>query len=510
MYLECRGISKTYGGTVRALQDVDLTVTRGHVHAIIGENGAGKSTLAKILGGLVQRDGGSISFKDQDYRPLSPRDADALGIGMVHQHFTLFPSLTVAENVILGREPTAGGRLDMARAVREVSDLASEYGMPVDPRRRVRELSVGERQRVEILKALYRDVELLILDEPTAVLTPQEVEGLFRGVQKLIAERYTVILIGHKLEEVLAVADEITVLRRGRVVGTHRKQDATKEQLVKMMVGTDLAIDRQRAYGMPGDDVLEIVRLSVTGDRGRPLLEDISLSVRDREIVGVAGVEGNGQVELERVLCGLVVPTSGRVTLGGVDVTRVGPRRRRDLGLSYVPADRMQWGCAPAASVLDNAISHTYRHHGGLGMLGRAALRRGVERMFGRFDVRAPNLLAPISALSGGNIQKLILGRELDIGEGGPPQAILVFNPTRGIDIRGVEYIHDLLVSYRDSGCAILLVSTDLDEIIALSDRIAVLFAGRVVAVLPGRGQSTKEQLGSFMLQGNAENVGAS
>lgn len=504
-YLVCEGLEKTYDGSVRALQGVSLAVERGKVHAFIGENGAGKSTLAKVIGGMVAPDGGSMQFAGQPYAPTSPRDAHARGIGMVHQHFALFPTLTVAENIVLGDEPTRFmGQVDAARAVEEVRALSEEYGMPLDPRRRVRDLSVGEQQRVEILKALRRDVELLILDEPTAVLTPQEVEKLFKGVRRLIRENRTVIFIAHKLEEVLAIADEITVMRRGQVVGHRSRSEATKEDLVRLMVGEDLPLQAHHYGRDPGPEKLALRDVSAHDERGRLEIDGITLTVRAGEIVGLAGVEGNGQQALEQVLGGLIEPTSGSVMLDGNDISRATPARRRAKGLVYVPADRLEWGCAPRASVFENAITQCYRSAATAGVLNRSRLRTMVRAMFERFDVRAKHLESPISTLSGGNIQKLILARELGNERMERLKAIVISSPSRGIDIRGVEFIHDLLTKYRDAGSAVLLISTDLDEILRLSDRIGVLYAGRLVAMLPGQGRTSKTELGQYMLQGDA------
>ncbi len=502
-YLVCEGLSKTYGGTLRALHGVSLSVERGKVHAFIGENGAGKSTLAKIIGGMVAPDAGSMSFDGKPYAPGKPRDAHAHGIGMVHQHFTLFPALTVAENIVLGDEPTRLGQVDIARAVEEVRALSEEYGMPLDPRRRLHDLSVGEQQRVEILKELRRDVELLILDEPTAVLTPQEVERLFKGIRRLIRENRTVIFIAHKLEEVLAIADEITVMRKGRVVGHRDRAEATKEELVQLMVGESLPVHERRYGAEPGGEKLVTRELTIRDERGRPELDGITLSVNAGEILGLAGVEGNGQQALEQVLGGLITPTTGSVVLNGAAITRASPARRRRLGLAYVPADRLEWGCAPQASVFENAMTQCYRRESTAGILRRRRLRQVVRSMFKRFDVRAPDLDSPISSLSGGNIQKLILARELGSERSERLEAIVISNPSRGIDIRGVQFVHDLLAGYRDAGCAILLISTDLDEILALSDRIGVLYTGRLVAMLPGQGRTSKTELGRYMLQGD-------
>lgn len=511
-HLEVNNLHKTYEGTVHALQGVSLTVRRGTVHAIIGENGAGKSTLAKIIGGVVPFEEGELTLKGTPYRPSSPREASSLGIGMVHQHFKLFPSLTVAENIVIGSEPLRGPTIDRDRAEREVRELSVRYGMPLDPRTRVRDLSVGEQQRVEILKALYLDVELVIFDEPTAVLTPQEIQRLFKGIRRLTSEGQTVIIIAHKLEEILAISDEITVLRRGRLVGNRSTADVSREELVRLMVGDELDLNKQRSYGTPGGDVrLEIDGLTFLGSRGRTLLDDVSLTVSSGEILGIAGVEGNGQIELEQVLSGLITPSDGAVKLNGRDITRANPLERRRLGLASIPSDRLAWGCSPTASVFDNSISQLHREYNTGGFLKVAVLKRKVNEIFSAFDVRSPGMAVQMDTLSGGNMQKLILGRELTVERRSSattveevPEVLVVATPTRGIDVRGVEFIHDLLCRYRDAGCAILLISTDLDELLALSDRIAVLFAGGIAALMEGARRTSKEELGRYMLQGAA------
>lgn len=502
---EARSVSRHFDAVV-ALDGVSLGIRAGEVHAIIGENGAGKSTIAKVLAGMVPFDAGEISFERRDYRPSSPRDAAESGIGIVHQHFMLFPSLTVAENIVLGSEPGHPLKFDSDRAVQEVRDLSERYGMPFDPTRRLGDLSVGEQQRVEILKALRRDVELLILDEPTAVLTPQEVERLFKGIRRLIGEGYTVIVIAHKLEEVLEIADDITVLRRGRVVATRRCEDTTKQELVRLMVGDDLS-PKGHTYGTAGAPVLTIDDITLGTQTGLRALDGINLTVNAGEIVGVAGVEGNGQFELEQVLGGLQPVSSGAIWLSGVDITHRSARTRANMGLAYIPGDRLVWGCAPTESVFNNAISRDYHAESRFGVLRKGALRQQLKEAFARFDVRTPGQWLPVSNLSGGNIQKLILGREL---HGRPHKAIVVAMPTRGIDIRGVAFIHDLLRRYRDDGCAVLLISTDLDEIISLSDRIAILYDGAVVAVVEGGGKPTKEELGAYMLHGSTMQPAAS
>ncbi|MCW5819429.1 MAG: ATP-binding cassette domain-containing protein [Trueperaceae bacterium] len=543
-YLECHKLGKAYDGT-RALQDVSLRVGRGRVHAVIGENGAGKSTLAKVIAGLVPFDSGTLTLAGRPYRPASPRQAAAAGVGMVHQQPMLFSSLSVAENVVLGKEP---GRLTVDRALArsEVETVARRYGTFIDPRAKVADLSVGERQRVEILRALYLGADLLIFDEPTAALAPQEVAEFLAGVRRLAAEGRTVVLIAHKLDEVLAVADDVTVLRAGRNVFSGPASAVSESELVGLMVG-GVAVGAAAAtgaraappgpvaaaaegdpYGSPGAVSLAVVGLSVVSVAGRAALRDVSFTVRAGEVVGVAGVEGGGQEELELALCGLLEPRSGTVELAGHDVTLADPRERRRRGLAAVPSDRLAWACAPAASVFDNGVSQL-QYQSPFGFLRPALLERSVRRLLAEFDVRTPGLSVPLAALSGGNVQKLVLGRELtarrrarseDLGSGatpgaqpsvarhadpsgqGVPVALVLGSPTRGLDVRGIRYLHALVRRYRDAGCAVLLLSTDLDEVIALSDRIVVLAGGAVVATLPGAGATGKEALGRHMLTG--------
>ncbi len=544
-YLECHKLSKAYGST-RALRDVDLSVGRGRVHAVVGENGAGKSTLGKVIAGLVPFDGGSMTLAGRPYRPASPRQAVAAGVGMVHQQPMLFPSLSVAENVVLGREPVRGLGFDRSRATAEVEAVAARYGVRIDPRAKVADLSPGERQRVAILQVLHSGAQLLIFDEPTAALAPQEASEVLHVVRRLVAEGHAVVLVAHKLDEVIAAADEITALRDGRNVFSGPASTLTEPELVKLLVGDGPTGDGQ-AFGSPGPVMLEVAGLHASNGSGRavapaagsnaapsvgrpafrlgwrraprpagrPAMRGVSFAVRAGEILGVVGVEGSGQEELELVLAGLVRPDAGTVRLAGDDVTLANPRERRLRGLVVVPSDRRAWACAPEASVFDNSVSQL-QYEDPLGLMRPAALAGAVKRMFTEFDVRSPGLAVPLAALSGGNIQKLVLGRELTAGwrlargeaigdvagavPGGAPVAIVLGSPTRGIDVRGMRYLHALIRRYRDAGCAVLLVSTDLDEALALSDRIVVLAGGAVAATLPGAGATTKEELGRYML----------
>lgn len=495
-FLEMRQISKTYPGGVRALERVDLTVEKGEVHALIGENGAGKSTLMKILGGLFPPDEGVIRLDGREVTIRDPREAARLGIGMVHQHFMLFPSLTVAQNIVLGREPRRGIVADLQDANERVVRLAEENGLTVDPTRKVQDLSVGERQRVEILKALYQDINLLILDEPTAVLTPQETDKLFEGVRRLIRRGYTVILVTHKLTEILDIADRITVLRQGRHIVTTSARTASPEEIARHMVGRELELYKREPGRKAGEPLLVLDRVVVRGNQGQVALNEISFEVRAGEIFGVAGVDGNGQGELEEAISGLCRIEQGRITLAGDDITSKSPAARRRRGLGYVPSDRIGRGSVGKASITENIAALNVGSFRRRGMLDRKAMREYAGDVARRFDVRLKDLSMPFSSLSGGNMQKAILGRELSVD----PKVLVAAQPTRGLDIGAIEYVHKVLRARKEAGSAVLLISTDLDEILALSDRVGVIYKGRLVAVLENDGTLTRERIGLYML----------
>ncbi|MCW8100083.1 ABC transporter ATP-binding protein [Streptomyces tauricus] len=471
--VELRGITKRFPGTL-ANDAVDLTVRRGEIHALMGENGAGKSTLMSVLYGMERPDAGSIRVDGTEVSFGSPSAAMAAGLGMVHQSFKLFDSLTVAENVVYRAEPRRFGLLDRAAARRRVCELGAEHGLVVDPDARVGDLPVGLRQRVEILKLLHRGARTLILDEPTAVLTPAEADALFVVLRSLTARGRTVILVTHKLREVLEGSDNVTVLRDGRVVARLRTADTSGAGIAAAMTGREVELDRVHPPGTPGDVVLDVEGLSTAG------VHDVGLSVRAGEIVGIAGVAGNGQSELVETLAGLRPASAGRVGLRGEDITHASATERRAKGLAYVPEDRHAVGTAPAASVADNlAMGHhrtslSSRH----GLLPPSAVRSHARDLVERFGVKASTPDVPASALSGGNLQKLLIGREL--AHGAP--LLLVEQPTRGVDIGAIQAIHDELVAYRDAGHAVLLVSAELSEIRGLADRILVMYEGRVTA----------------------------
>ncbi|ADU51429.1 nucleoside ABC transporter ATP-binding protein [Thermaerobacter marianensis DSM 12885] len=498
--LEARHITKRFPGLV-ANDDVSFAVRRGEIHAVVGENGAGKSTLMKILAGLYEPDAGEIRLEGRPVRLRGPRHAAQLGIGMVHQHFMLVPRFTVIENVVLGSEPGSAGRLDLAAARARVEELARRYRLEVDPDARVADLSVGQQQRVEILKVLYRGAQVLILDEPTAVLVPQEVEQLFRHLEELRQQGKTVLFISHKLDEVLAIADRITVLRRGRVVGTVAARQATKAQLAEMMVGRPVLFRLDRPEPPALDDPAPLLALEEVTclEGGRAVIDGVSLVVRPGEIYAIAGVEGNGQAELLQVVTGLRPVTRGRVRLFGEDAAAWSVARRRAAGMAVIPEDRHRQALVLPMTVWENAMLGSHRDPGWRrGPFYRlAALRRRVAAQIGRYDVRTPSLDVPVAALSGGNQQKLILARELERD----PRLIVAAQPTRGLDVGAIEFVWSQLLAARARGLGVLLISADLEEILALADRIGVLARGRLVGELP-RDEATPERLGRLMLAG--------
>jgi len=494
--LELRGITKRFPG-VLANDDVDLTVDGGEIHALLGENGAGKSTLMNILYGLYHADEGEILVDGKPVRFESPGDAIAAGVGMVHQHFMLIPVFTVAENVILGVEETGPlGILQRQEARRRVEEISQRYGLAINPDAMVEDLPVGVQQRVEIVKALYREAEVLILDEPTAVLTPQEIEELFRVMRSLKGAGKSIVFITHKLKEVLAIADRITVLRRGKVVGSATPKESTAEKLAAMMVGREVELEVKKGKAAPGEPVLEVEGLTVLDDRGQVAVDDVSLDVRTGEVLGLAGVQGNGQTELVESITGLRPAVAGRVEVGGEDVTGARPRRVFLTGVAHIPEDRIEDGLVGDFSVADNLVLNTYYlapYARGLRRDDRAVISSAEERVR-QYDIRTPSVLAPVRTLSGGNQQKVIVARELSR----PVRLLVAAQPTRGLDVGSMSYIYEQIVKARDEGDAVLLVSTELDEILSLSDRIAVMFRGRVVAVVDAA-SATPEELGLLM-----------
>ncbi|MGK3984903.1 ABC transporter ATP-binding protein [Sorangium sp. So ce136] len=495
--LEARGITKRFSG-VLANDGVDIDLREGEIHALLGENGAGKSTLMNVLYGLVRPDAGELRRRGKPVALRSPSDAIALGIGMVHQHFMLIPVFTVAENIVLGAEPVRRGLMDRRRASAEVRELSARYGLDVDPDARVEDLPVGVQQRVEIIKALYRKAEILILDEPTAVLTPQEAEELFRVLRALTAQGVSVLFITHKLKEVLAVADRVTVMRAGKVVGAAVPAETDERGLAATMVGREVALQVSKAPASAGAVVLEVERLSVAGRRGSggDVVREVSFSVRAGEILGIAGVQGNGQTELVEAITGISPARAGRVLLRGRDVTGALPRTLIERGVSHVPEDRQRHGLVLSYSVADNLVLCTYHRSpfAERGVLRDEARDENARRLVKTFDIRAPGPSAPVSALSGGNQQKVILARELSR----PVELLVASQPTRGVDVGSIEHIHREIVAARDAGAAVLLVSAELDEVLSLSDRIAVMYRGALVATRDA-GAVSRTELGMLM-----------
>lgn len=491
--VELRGITKRFPGTL-ANDSVDLTVRRGEIHALMGENGAGKSTLMSVLYGMERADAGSVRIDGREVSFGDPSAAMAAGLGMVHQSFKLFDSLTVAENVVYAAEPRRFGLVDRAAARRRVRELAAEHGLAVDPDARVGELPVGLRQRVEILKLLHRGARTLILDEPTAVLTPAEADALFVVLKSLAAQGRTVILVTHKLREVLEGSDHVTVLRDGRVVARLVTADTSADEIAAAMTGRAVDLDRVHPPGTPGDVVLDVRDLTTDAVHG------VGLTVHAGEIVGIAGVAGNGQSELIEALAGLRPVASGRVALQGRDITHASATERRARGLAYVPEDRHAVGTAPAASVADNlAMGHHRTSLSSRGLLPPAAVRAHAGRLIERFGIKAATPEVPASALSGGNLQKLLIGREL----AHEAPLLLVEQPTRGVDIGAIQNIHDQIVAHRNAGRAVLLVSAELSEIRGLADRVLVMYEGRVTAAYP-KDEADERTLGLAMAGGSA------
>ncbi|AZI58585.1 ABC transporter ATP-binding protein [Nakamurella antarctica] len=493
--VELEGIEKRFPGVI-ANRDVSLKVRRGTIHAIVGENGAGKSTLMKTLYGMHQPDAGTIAVNGQLMTFKSPSDAIAAGIGMVHQHFMLADNLTVLENVILGSEPTSGGRIDFGNAHALVREAAQRAGSLVDLDAQVSELGVGERQRIEIIKVLYRGAKILILDEPTAVLVPQEVAELFVNLRELVKGGATVIFISHKLDEVLAVADDITVIRAGTTVGTVKPAEVNKKQLGEMMVGSELPVPPARVTKIGDKVLLNVDDVTVAGIEAKPLVESVSLRVRAGEIVGIAGVEGNGQFELCEAIMGLRPVAEGKVELDGKDLTTLSAQESRGSGIGYVPFDRQREGLMLGAPLWENAllgreIEPQFRKGP---FLAAAAVRADTRRIISTFGVRTPSETVPAYALSGGNQQKLIVGRELE----SHPTILIAAHPTRGVDVGAQATIWEELRKARDAGMGILLISADLDELLGLSDTLVVMFDGRITARLAPT-DATPDMLGVYM-----------
>jgi general nucleoside transport system ATP-binding protein len=504
-----RGISKRYPG-VTANDHIDLDLQRGEIHALLGENGAGKTTLMNILYGLAVPDEGQVLIDGTPVNIAGPSDAIARGIEMVHQHFMLIPVLSVAENVVLGAETMANPVfLDKREASRRIRELAGRFGFELDPDAKIQSLSVGQQQRVEILKMLYRDAQILVLDEPTAVLTPGETEEVFVLLRSLAKDGRSIIFISHKLEEVLEVADRITVIRRGRVVGERRPAETTANELAELMVGRTVQLIVDRGTSHPTDVRLKVEGLHVRDDRGSEVVQGVDLEIRGGEVLGIAGVAGNGQDELVEALVGLRRVSAGRIWLGGRDVTGASPRAINEANVGYVPADRHRFGLILAFPLTDNLVLTSYYKppfaHGLI--RDEHAILAAARDRIRQYDVRTPSAEVAAQTLSGGNQQKLIVAREFD----GDTTLLVLDQPTRGLDVGSIEFIHRRIIEKRNAGTAVLLVSAELDEVMELSDRIAVMYRGKLVALLDGR-TAEKNQIGLLMATGStrSEAPGAS
>ena len=505
--LQMRGITKRYPGVI-ANNHIDLDIKPGEIHALLGENGAGKTTLMNILFGLARPDEGEILLDGEPVQITDPADAISRGIGMVHQHFMLIPVLTVAENILLGAETMANPIfLDRREARRRIIELGKRFGFEIDPDVKVETLSVGWQQRVEILKALYREARILVLDEPTAVLTPQETVEVFTVLRRLAAEGHSIIFISHKLYEVLEIADRITVIRRGEVVGTREPSKTNEDDLAALMVGREVQLAVDRGISHPAEPVLIVENLTVKSDRGHEEVRGVSFSVRAGEILGIAGVAGNGQDELVEAITGLRRASGGTVQLAGQNITNWDVRERREHGLGYVPGDRQKYGLVLGFPISDNLVLTRYYHRPFARGVQRddAAIEKWAQEKIKEFDIRTPSWSVPAGTLSGGNQQKVIVARELSR----ELKLLVLDQPTRGLDVGSIEFIHKQAIHKRDAQTGILLVSAELDEVLELSDRIAVMYRGKIVALVDGRPAANKEEIGLLMATGGRTPVDA-
>ena len=498
--LELKNISKAFGDCV-ANRDVSIKIEKGTIHAIVGENGAGKSTIMKIAYGFYTPDGGEILFDGKPVSIKNPHDAIALGIGMVHQHFMLVDTMTVAENIILGAETGSAANLDLDKANRDILALSNELKLGVNPKALVEDISVGAQQRVELLKALYRNANFLILDEPTAVLTPQETEDFFNILRRMREQGKTIVIITHKLEEVLAISDNVTVMRDNTVVGNVKTSETNAKDLARMIVGRDVLLRVEKTAAQPREAILSVENLSVRNSHGEAL-NKVSFDVRAGEIVGIAGIEGNGQTELIEAVAGLISASnqSGAILFEGADITNLSARRRKELGIAHIPEDRHKRGLLLDSDLEENAILgvHYCPPVTAGGFLNTAVIETRTKEIIENFDVRPPNPMLAAKSLSGGNQQKLIIGREFELN----PKLLLVSQPTRGVDIGAIEFIHRKLIALRDAGTAVLLVSAELEEVTALADRLLVIRKGKIAGEV-NPAEASSEEIGLLMTSGN-------
>ncbi len=499
-------IRKEFPGIV-ANDNITLQVKKGEIHALLGENGAGKSTLMNVLFGLYQPEKGEIKVKGKPVKITDPNVANRLGIGMVHQHFMLVHNFTVTENIILGSEPTKGGKINIKDAAKKVEELSKRYGLSVDPYAKIEDISVGMQQRVEILKTLYRGAEILIFDEPTAVLTPQEIKELIQIMGKLVAEGKSIILITHKLKEIMEVCDRCTVIRKGKGIGTVEVSETDPDQLAALMVGREVHFKVDKKEAQPTDVVLEVQDLVVIDSRNIPVVEGLNLEVKAGEILGIAGVDGNGQTELIEGITGLRKIKSGSVKINGKETAHLSTRKITETGVGHIPEDRHKHGLVLDYTIGENMVLQTYyqKPYSNSGVLNYNKIYEKAKSLIEEYDVRTPSEFTPARALSGGNQQKGIIAREVDRS----PSLLIASQPTRGLDVGAIEFIHSKLVEERDKGRAVLLVSFELDEVMNLSDRIAVIYEGKIVAIVDPK-ETTEQELGLLMAGGKKESVGVS
>lgn len=502
--IEMLNIRKEFPGIV-ANDNITLQLKKGEIHALLGENGAGKSTLMNVLFGLYQPEQGEIRVKGKPVKITNPNIANDLGIGMVHQHFMLVDVFTVTENIILGKETTKAGRIDLKSAEREVRDISERYGLSVDPKAKIADISVGMQQRVEILKTLYRGAEILIFDEPTAVLTPQEIKELIQIMKTLIKEGKSIILITHKLKEIMEVCDRCTVIRKGKGIGTVNVSETNQNELANLMVGREVVFKTEKKPAEPKQDVLEIKDLIVKDSRGISAVNGLDLTVRSGEIVGIAGVDGNGQSELIEAITGLRKSESGSVKVNGKEIINFSPQKIFESGVGHIPQDRHKHGLVLNYPIAENMVLQSYykppfsKH----GILNFKAIYDKARKLISEFDVRTPSEYTLARSLSGGNQQKAIIGREIDRD----PDLLIAAQPTRGLDVGAIEFIHKRLIEQRDHGKAVLLLSFELDEIMNISDRIAVIYEGRIVAVVNPK-ETTEQELGLLMAGSSRKEAG--